>query len=257
MLPPEEFGIVAATLVVLNLLELVGPLGLGTAVVQRKEIKEERYFHVAWTYDTVLMKLLAAVLWYHAAPFVADFFATEGMATIVRVLALVPIVQVVENEAMMRVTRKLDFRRRFFIEVPKGVVFGVVIVPLALIIQNAWAFVFATLAGTAARSASSYFVYPHLPQLRFDWDVVVELFPFSKWVFGLHLIDLTQAQLDRLIVGGMLGSVALGVFEVGTKLSLKAFSDLTVTTKRCSGRSIRGFRMIVCDWNLRTGTSLA
>lgn len=228
-LGPDEFGDVAGALVVIGLFNVVGTLGMQAAVVQRKDIQDAHRFNVAWTYDTVLMKLVSAAVLFLCAPLVADLFDTPSLVAIVRVLACVPLIEVLENAAMLGLTKELDYRRRFLLETSKSVATVLTLVPLAFLLRDVWALVFATLAGSAGRALTSYLVYPHVPRLRLDPAVFKELFPFSRWIFGQNAFMVARAQLDKFLLGGLLGAVQMGIYQVGGRVSQLFLVDLEQT----------------------------
>lgn len=231
LLTPAEYGLVALAKVLSNLV-IPGNFGMQTAVIQRPGRIDRRYLDVAWTYDKLLVNSVLAALIFASAPLIASFFNEPGILWVARALALVPLIQMFENYAMVVLTRELDYRRRFFLEAANGLGLLLTVVPLAFLWRNVWAYVVAYLAGLATRAITSYAVHPSRPRVCFDLEPARQLFRFGRWMVGLRLVRVTREQLANVVLGRLLSTTSLGIFHVGSRFGAELMADFYQTAHK-------------------------
>ena len=86
LLTPRDFGLVAIALILTSLVERLGQVGVGPALIQRPSIDADDV--VTGAVLSALFGLLMAVLVWVVAPLVADFFQEPLVAPLVRVLSI-------------------------------------------------------------------------------------------------------------------------------------------------------------------------
>ena len=86
LLSPEDYGLMAMATVVIGFLANTNEMGLGSAIIQKKELDKilvEKIFGMLLLFDAVLFGII-----YFIAPFVADFFGDDRLISIIRVLGI-------------------------------------------------------------------------------------------------------------------------------------------------------------------------
>ena len=86
LLPPEDFGIVGIATIATGFAATMATLGLGPAVIQRKEVTE-RHLRVCQTASLGMSFLVMLALQFSAGA-VGDFFNDERVTPVLQVLAL-------------------------------------------------------------------------------------------------------------------------------------------------------------------------
>jgi O-antigen/teichoic acid export membrane protein len=128
--------------------------------------------------------------------------------------------------------KELKFNKLFFYEFFSTLIDLSLAISLALILRNVWALVWAGLAGQFARLILSYVVHSYRPRLRFDKGEFTELFGFGKWVFASSIIVFIVTQGDDIIVGKMLGVVALAFYQMAYTFSNMAVTEIIQVVSR-------------------------
>src|SRR5690606_27498910 len=134
-----------------------------------------------------------------------------------------PIAMGFENNAMVVLSRRLEMRRRIQLDLSSALG-GALIIPLALVWPSVWVVVISLVAGRITRTVASYVIYPVLPRLRFDPAAFAVLSPFGRFVFSQNLLLIVRDQLDRLLLSSLLGTSAMGIFELGQRLGAQIIS---------------------------------
>ena len=217
ILAPEDFGLFGVALIALSALEAFTQTGLQSALVQKKE-ELRSYFDTAWTIQAVRGVLLTGAM-YGAAPWIAAFLEEMRAVPLLRVLGLVALFRGLENIGMVRVQRKLDFRKQSFYTLSGTVLDLAVTVGSALILRSPWALVLGLVAGQAGRTVASYFVDPFRPRISFRFSELRELSAFGRWIAASNILGFLTLRGDNAVIAKLLGPVALGAYEMAFRLS--------------------------------------
>jgi len=216
LLTPQEFGIVAFATVAINGLAVLKDLGLGGAVIQRRDDTEESA-QTVYLLNLAMSVLLTAGTAL-AAPAVAAFFREPLVVPILRVLSFTFLLQALGAIHVVLLRRNLDFRRKLVPDIGQAVIKGVASVAFAVAGFGVWALVWGQLIGALAASILAWVVIPWKPRFRMHRRLVR---PLMRFGMPLMLTDIQAAvwsNLDYIIVGRMLGDTALGVYTLAYRL---------------------------------------
>lgn len=217
LLTPEDYGLMAMTIVFVAFLGIFSDLGLGLSVVQSRELDRELLRKI---YGMVLVSHVAlfAVL-FAAAPLVAEFFGDPH---------LVPLVQVISTQfalsavswipgAMLR--RELRFRALSVIELISFAVSALVTLLLALRGGGVWALVLGSLSKVFARIILLNLVSRVSFTPSFDFRGLGTALSFGGLSTLNGVLWHLFSQVDALIIGKIAGKEALGVYTVAMHLA--------------------------------------
>lgn len=216
LLTPQEFGIVAFATVAVNWLGVLKDLGLGGAVIQRRDDTEEaaQTVYVLNLAVSALLTVGTAL----AAPAVAAFFREPLVVPILRVLSFTFLIQALGAVHVVLLRRNLDFRRKLIPDVGQALVKGIASVAFALAGFGVWALVWGQLIGALASTLLAWVVIPWKPRFRVHRRLVR---PLMRFGMPLMLTDIQAAvwsNLDYVIVGRLLGGTALGIYTLAYRL---------------------------------------
>jgi lipopolysaccharide exporter len=217
LLAPADFGLMGIALLMMTMMETLTQTGFHTALVQRQgDIRP--YLDTAWTFQVLRGLLLAGVLLL-AAPLVAAFFNASEAATIVRVMAIVLVINGFNNIGIIYFAKELEFQKRFMYELANTVPQVAVGIGLALAWQNVWALVYGALAGSAVHLMASYLLHPYRPRPRMEWGKAGELYRYGRWIFLGNIVFFLSNRSDSGVIGRLLGPAALGIYEMGQRFA--------------------------------------
>jgi O-antigen/teichoic acid export membrane protein len=217
IIDPSDFGLMGMAFVVAQACEALSQTGFYTALVQ-KQTGAEEYLDTVWTVSILRSIALFALLW-ALAPFAALFFSTPAAAPVVRGVAVGFLLQGLVNPAVVLLERDLAFVRY---EIPFLTGFVVDIVAsilLTAVLRNVWGMVWGLALGRAVATIASFIVLPRVPRLRIRKAQVVELYKYGRHISRAAAADYVVSQLDRALVGRMLGPAALGLYAFAARLA--------------------------------------
>jgi O-antigen/teichoic acid export membrane protein len=231
LLSPADFGLVALALVFILLLDTISDLGLSPAlVISTEEELRERANTVFGS--TIVLGLALAALTAALAPLAAAFFDQPDLAPLLAVLGLTFVLRALGATHYALAQKRLDFRPRTVAEVTGVCVRGATGIALALAGFGPWSLVVGYLVGTAAVSATLWWLVPWRPS---GLPRRAELRGMLRFGSTLTVVDVLAAvisQVDYVFVGRVLGTSALGLYTLGFRLPEMLVVGLAVVAGR-------------------------
>lgn len=228
LLSPEAFGLVAVGLLAIDLVYSFTRTGFSDSLIQQKgDIRE--YLDTAWVMNVLRSVVLAGIL-FGAAPLLASFFDAPGARSIVQVMAALVLIQGLNNPGIVYLTKELEIHKRFVLEMSQTLADLSVSITAAVILRNAWALVFGAFASNIVGLIVSYLVQPYRPHFRFDWSKAKTMFHFGKWLTINSWTSYLAQKGDSIIVGRMMGTVSLGLYQMARRVSDLFSQDIILST---------------------------
>jgi O-antigen/teichoic acid export membrane protein len=211
LLTPTDFGLMGAAVVVIALSQIVSQVGVGPAIVQRRELNQT-HIRVAFTISGALGFVLGAAVWF-AAPALAAFYRTPAVEPVFRGIALLFPIDGLNTVGESLLTRQLRFRLFVALDVATYIVgYACVGVVLAWMGYGVWALVAANLAQVTLRTIAMYVATLHDVRPSLNLRASRDLLNFG---FGHSLAQVgtvLSQQGDNMVVGRWLGPAALGIY---------------------------------------------
>lgn len=217
LLMPEDFGLLAMAVMVTELARVFQDLGMGPALVQRKELQSTHLTSAFW--GTLLMGAILCGMMVAGAPYVGAFFHEPRVTAVLRVISLTFLIAPFIAVPWALLQRELDFRSRFFAGLVGTGAYGVVGITMALTGYSYWSLVGAHLASSVGTTVGVCIVTKYLPPIVPSLRGVKDLYGFGVGVTGVNLLRYITQQVDYLLVGRWLSSAALGLYRKAFTLS--------------------------------------
>ncbi|HEY7544319.1 MAG TPA: oligosaccharide flippase family protein, partial [Blastocatellia bacterium] len=150
LLPVDAFGLVTLAMIVVNFAFRVSQIGMGPALIQRKDLTET-HIRVAFTVSILSGILLTTVIW-AAAPFAAAAFRNPSVTPVLRLISISFLFSSLGTTAESLIERKLDYRKLFKLEMTSySIGYALTGVALALLGFGVWALAWATVIESILR----------------------------------------------------------------------------------------------------------
>jgi O-antigen/teichoic acid export membrane protein len=245
LLVPEAFGLMAAVNTLYFGLLMFSDLGIWQSVVRSQRGDDPRFLGTAWTIQMLRgvvlafgVLLLALLVWMGAA----DGWFAEGtvyadplLPWLMAAFALCALIQGFESMQLATAQRDMAARSMVRLELVTQVATIAITVLAAWATHSVWALLAGTLSGALLKTALSFTMLPGT-RIRFCWDAASarEIVGFGKWIFVSSIIGFLALQGEKLILGGLLGIAAFGVFSIASNL----FSAVVALYSTLNGRVI-------------------
>ncbi len=140
ILLPEEFGLIAMIMVFIGIGHSLVDSGMTQSLI--RTIKPDQRDYSTVFFINIFVSLLVYAIIYFSAPAIARFYDQEILVSLVRVYALIIIIQSFVTVQITRMTKEMNFRIQMIIQIPSIIVGGVVGIVLALLGWGVWSLVY-------------------------------------------------------------------------------------------------------------------
>jgi len=217
LLAPSDYGLLAMCTVVLGLLGMFAEVGLGPALIQRKEVSEQdlrQAMGVVWLVNLGLFLLANAL-----APLVAAFYGEPRLQPLLHVLSLQFLLLPLAIVPDVRLQRRLEYKQRSLVELSAALVGSQATLFMALFGAGVWSLVAGMLATQAWRMGALNWCAPGQPRPEWSPKGMGSLLGFGGSLTATRLLWYSFTQADVAIVGRVLGDQALGWYSVSMHLA--------------------------------------
>ena len=210
-LTPTEFGIVGAALIVIGFSQIFSQLGIGPAIVQRRELNPG-HIRVGFTVSFIL-GCLVGVLFYLLAQALALFFRMDDLAPVIKVMALIFPITGLSVTGQSLLQRAMQFKTLALIDVFSYALFyGALGIILAVRGWGVWALVFAQIGQAACTALIMLGMHHKELGFRFKAAEMSELMNYGVGFSLARIANYVATQADNLVVGRWMGPAALGIY---------------------------------------------
>jgi len=210
LIEPKDFGLASGALIAVFFTTILAESGIGAALVQRKDLTP-LHVRVGWTLSASLGLLCCALL-VVLAPLLEQFLRLPGLTPIVRVIALIFVLNNLTLSDYL-LARRLQFRQLGLAEfVSYAVGYGVIAIFLAVRGAGPWAIVGGQLGHSAMRTVLVSCLAPHSFRPAFARGPARDLLSYGGGHTIARVGNWASSQADNLIVGRYLGAAALGLY---------------------------------------------
>lgn len=216
LLSKDDFGLVALAVVAINYLAVIKDLGLGVALIQRREEVNEAA-NTVFTINLIFGVILSLVL-IPIAPLVADYFNNPMVTPVLRWLGLSFFLGALGSVHVVWLMRELDYRRKLIPDMGSALVKGAVSIGLALAGYGVWALVFGQLSGVLSSIILYWIIVPWRPRFALDPKITGALMKFGSSIFTSDIVNVSIDNLGYIIIGRVFGAVQLGVYTLAFRL---------------------------------------
>ncbi len=224
LLSPENFGLVALAVLTMDYLTVLSDLGLGAAIIQRRQNIDESAgtaFILNVGANAILMLLLIGV-----SPLVASFFHEPRVIPVLSALSLTLLLNSIGSVHNVLLQRQLEFKKKLVPDLGASLAKAVLSIGMALAGFGVWALVAGQLVAAAVTTILLWVVIPWRPRLTWQPAIARELFRYGISIMGNNALSAWEDNFDYLIIGRFYTVSDLGVYTIAYRLP----ETLVITT---------------------------
>ena len=216
LLAKDDFGLVAVAVIAINYLSVIKDLGLGVALIQRRDNVDDAANTVFSI--NVIVGFFLSIIVFPIAPFVADYFNEPAVVSVIRWLGTSFAINALGSVHIVLLTRELDFRKKFIPDISNVIVKGVVSIGLAVTGFGVWALVFGQIAGSVVSVIAVWLIFPWRPKIMIKKTLASAMLKFGASVFGEDILSVFIENFDYIVVGRVFGLEQLSVYTLAFRL---------------------------------------
>jgi len=255
LLFPTDFGLMAMAAASTAFFRVFANLGLGAAIIQRRDVDDEYLSTAYWA------NLAAGILLFIAIAGLGELLGTflkePRVGALVLVLSLRFVIAAGSATQMAMISRRMDFRAlslRSILATTVGGLFGIALAYRGL---GVWSLVGQELGRSIAGTILLYRATGWRPKRVFSWPKFLDLWSFGGPLLITRFLGYLVRNTDNLLVGRYLGAAALGFYAFGFTVFAAPLNDIGAIVQRVmfstlsrlhgdEDRFKRGFLMASC-----------
>ena len=216
-LGPEEMGIFAVAMLAITAINAFTESGFVSAFMQRKA-DYEQYITPVRTINALRGFALGLMI-YLAAPYIAELMDCPRSTSVLRGLAIAPIISGMMPMIWTLATKRLLFAYQAKYNALLTVVNLAITVPLAWYLKNVWALVAGMLVSNLIGLIISSILSREGRGFTFDLRPLKDLQSFSFWIFLTSIVSYVYINGGNWLIGSLLDVQILAVYTLAFKFS--------------------------------------
>jgi teichuronic acid exporter len=225
LLLPADFGLIAMAALFIGLLDLINEMGIGAAIIQKKDLKENDLHSTFWF--SILFGLILYMFIFILAPIIGIFFGSEKLAIILRILGISFIIGSFKIVPFHLLTKELAFDKRSKAEFSSIILGGLMSLVLAIKGYGVWSLVCGSLLKNLVMVVLINHYCPWKPKPVFLFENMKKILNFSIPVVSSHILWHFGTNSDVLIIGKVLGDKWLGYYSMALGLATLPIQRIT------------------------------
>ena len=211
LLSKEDFGYYAAITAITTVFSSLADTGIGSAIVQHKEI-DKKYLDNAFSLSFVIGLILTSLLCVLSAP-ISSLIVDSSIS-----MPLIIVSTTLLLNCVTSVPRSILHRNRMFYKMGVASLISLIVSSLFAICLAVKGYGFYAIIGKlVANSMLMYFISLYLAKTRFDfaWNsgILKKIFGFSGWLMASALFRNFAHSIDSLIMPRLMSVSLLGAYN--------------------------------------------
>jgi len=231
LLEPKDYGLLALANIFINFGFRFSRMGLGPALIQRKEI-DDTDIRASYTLAMAMGFVLGLVI-YLAAPLGATIFNSPKMTNVIRVLAFSSLLQGFLLTSQSLIQRNLNYKSFAKIEVSAHFVGnGVVAITCAALGFGVWSLVAGMLTAQLIMAVGSFLLVCHSLMPIFRIEAYRKCLSLGLRFSINSFLDFSYANMNTFFVGFLFGDRGTGLYDRAWAIGRSPIQTLIVSVNR-------------------------
>lgn len=210
LLTPEDFGLVAMVSVVIAFSGSLMDMGLGVALVQKKDATDAHYGAVFF-FNLFVGTLLSTIMFFSAG-FIARYYEREIIKELAQAMSLIFLINSFGYVIRIKLRKELQLALQVQSNVLGAILSGAIGISMAFMGYGVWSLVVQSLTSILFKNAYLFIRVKWRPKLKFSLSALKDLWKFGFRMFLSNFLDTIFTSLDTLIIGKIFSATTLGLY---------------------------------------------
>lgn len=211
LLTPHDYGCIGMLAIFMALASTFIDAGFGSALIQKKNPTQTDYSTIF--YWNMCMAVVMYVILYFSAPYVARFYDIPLLCPVLRVQAIVLIINAFNLIQRNQLKKKLNFKILSIVSITTSIIALSVTIIMAYHGMGVWSLVAQNLLVAGIPALVFWFYVKWRPIWVFSWKSFKELFSFGAYMLLSHFVNELGKQIQGLLIGKLFSASTLGYYS--------------------------------------------
>lgn len=211
LLSPSDYGITALPAVFMAVAGIFTEGGFAKALIRKEDLKEED-LSTAYIYSMCVGVLCYLILFF-ASPWIADFYNTPVLKSLMRVTALGFLYHPIGTPQNVLMQRNMNFKTIAKISVSVSIIGGVVGIVLAFIGLGVWALVISGMVSDVIKQTLKIIAVRWYPKTGWSKESFKYLWDYGNKMMASALLDTLYSNITPIFIGKYYSTAQLGLYN--------------------------------------------
>ena len=230
LLTPYDYGIIGMLAIFIAVAQSLIDSGFSQALI-RKQDRTDVDNNTVFYFNIVVSALLYLIL-YVSAPFVADFYDTPQLCSVMRVVCLGIVFNSFAVVQRALLTIRIDFKTQAKAALTAAAISGIVGIVMAWHGLGIWSLVVQQLLNLGVNTGLLWLLSKWRPRLVYSWLSFHELFAFGSKLLASGLLDTVYRNIYPIVIGKLFSASSLGHYTRAHQFSEFPSSNVTGIIQR-------------------------
>lgn len=225
LLSPADFGLIAIATVFIVFLNLIADIGIGPAIIQRKDLTNNDFNNIFSL--TIGFGFLLSVAFFFFSILIARYYNQAELEIICKWLCFLVFfnsINIVPNSLLLR---NKEFRFIAIRTLIVQFVSGITSVTVAYMGWGLYSLILQPILSSILLFLLNYFNHPLMIKVRNYRCTLSKISSFSTYQFLFNFINYFSRNLDKLLIGKYMGIMPLGYYEKSYRLMMMPLQNIT------------------------------
>jgi len=230
ILSPAEFGNVAMLAVFIAVGSLLVDSGLTSSIIRTENTKQKDYSTVF--FFNLVGSIIIYIMVYFLAPLIANFYHQNILTSLIRVYAIVFIINSFYEIQNARLMKMMNFKIQTLIQIPSVLASGLLGITLALNGFGVWSLVWMNVFQSLLVAVFHWIYSGWRPSAIFDYQSFKTHFHFGYKMTLSGLLEIIYRNIYVLIIGKSYTITQLGYYSRADSMSQLPTSNIYVAINK-------------------------
>lgn len=225
ILTPSQFGLYGVASLILSLIEIFTETGINIFLTQQDD-DIDKFINTAWIVSILRGVVICSAI-IMSSGFVANFFHSPDSQSLLLIISIVPLARGFINPSVVKFLKNLEYQKEFLYRLSIFTVESVTTVVWVVIFKSPEGLVWGLVAGAVFEMVISFYLATPRPMLRFQSSLFKTIVSHGKWMTASGIFNYLYHNADNIVVGRMLGTASLGLYDMAYRLSMLPISEVS------------------------------
>lgn len=221
LLDKSDFGLMALVMVVKGFADIFMDFGITVAILHKQDLSQNQYSSLYWL-NMIVGLIIYAVIWL-ISPIVASFYHEAALVKLIPLMCLAIPFSSIGRQQKTLLQKELYFKAIAIVDIVSALISLLVAVYFAYTGWGVYALVFSNLVRYTVGNVIYFFVGVRIVPIKLHFRLSETI--SSLKIGGYHtisqVINYFTGSFDVLIIGKLLGSEVLGIYNLAKDLVTK------------------------------------
>lgn len=224
---PEDFGLMAIIMVVISFSQSFMDMGISNAIIQRQTVSHVQLSSLYWL--NILAGIILFLILLAITPMISTFYGEPSIQQPLMLLSTIFIIMSIGSQYKTLCQKELQFDRIAKCDLTAAVFAFTVAVISAINDMGIYSLILASLTQALVKSILFLSIglrKHHIPAFVFKHTELQGFYSFGLYQMGARSINFISANIDKILIGKMLGLQQVGFYNMAWQLVMFPLSKI-------------------------------